>query len=63
MSDARTTPTKRQDLKSNVLPFPSLMHAAPDRRAPSALRGLIGFVIVAIAAGSIGLITWSLATW
>jgi len=39
------------------------MHAAPDRRAPSALRGLIGFVILAIAAGSIGLITWSLATW
>lgn len=61
MSDTRT-PSRDRDLKSNILPFPALTHAAPDPRPPSLLRGFIGLVVLVIAAGLICLIAWSLIT-
>jgi hypothetical protein len=48
-------------LKNNVLPFPALTYAAPDRR-PSKRCGLVGLVILIIAAGLICLTGWFLIT-
>lgn len=60
MSDPRSTSRNGEGLKNNVLPFPSLTHAAPDPRPPSMLRGLIGLAIIIVAVGLICLTTWSL---
>lgn len=49
-------------LKSNVLPFPSLMPAPPDPPRPSILRGIIALTLLAIATGLILMVIWSLIT-
>lgn len=59
MSDTRTPPRDR-NLKSNVLPFPALTHAAPDPRPPSLLRGFINLVVLVVMTGLICLTAWAL---